>query len=346
MPATKKRTEVVVGAFILTGMVLLGGLVLQFGRFGEKLRGHYPLTIVFDDASGVIKGSEVRMGGARIGKVASLPELNEAVRVEVELSINSAIRIPKGSVFQINSATLLGDKLIVVIPPEDKNGGSIEEGSRLEGAGLTGLEAIQNNAETVTRDVVRIIKEAEETFGKVDEAVVDIRTASARMRESMDKIHSSMLSEKNLKNIDSTLENFSSAAARWNAASSKFEPTLEEARDTIAEIKKAAAGAETTLKSADDAIQRLKPSIEKIPKAVDELTATTKKAGDTLDRIKRGEGMLGAMATDNDVALDFKAFMKNLKQHGIFRYKDTASQGPAEKQEEKKSWPKFGNRNR
>ncbi len=155
MPATKKRTEVVVGAFILTGMVLLGGLVLQFGRFGEKLRGHYPLTIVFDDASGVIKGSEVRMGGARIGKVASLPELNEAVRVEVELSINSAIRIPKGSVFQINSATLLGDKLIVVIPPQDKNGGSIEEGSRLEGAGLTGLEAIQNNAETVTRDVVR-----------------------------------------------------------------------------------------------------------------------------------------------------------------------------------------------
>ncbi|RYD23175.1 MAG: MCE family protein, partial [Verrucomicrobiaceae bacterium] len=204
MPAPKKLTEVVVGAFMLTGLLLLGGLVIQFGRFGEKLRGHYPLTIVFDDASGVIKGSEVRMGGARIGKVAKLPQLNEAVRVEVELSVTSAIRIPAGSTFQINSATLLGDKLIVVVPPDDKNGQYIEPGSRLEGAGLTGLEAIQNNAETVTKDVVRIIKEAEETFGKVDAAVVDIRTASARMRESMDKIHSSMLSEKNLRNIDAT----------------------------------------------------------------------------------------------------------------------------------------------
>lgn len=346
MPTTKKRTETVVGLFILIGLVLLGGLIVQFGRFGEKLRGHYPLTVVFDDASGIIKGSEVRMGGARIGKVASLPELNEAVRVEVELSINSAIRIPAGSAFQINSATLLGDKLIVVVPPVDKNGAAIEPGSRLEGAGLTGLDAIQNNAETVTRDVIRIIKEAEETFGKVDDAVVDIRTASAQMRESMNKINSSMLSEKNLKNFDATLENFSAAAARWNEASGKFEPTLEEARGTIAEIKKAAAGAETTLKSADDAIQKLKPSIDRIPKAVDELTATTKKAGDTLDRIKRGEGMLGAMATDNDVAMDFKTFMRNLKDHGILRYKNSAPQAAGQKQEDKKSWPKFGNRNR
>ncbi|RYD25092.1 MAG: MCE family protein, partial [Verrucomicrobiaceae bacterium] len=226
MPAAKKRTEVVVGTFILIGMLLLGGLVLQFGRFGEKLRGHYPLTIVFDDASGVIKGSEVRMGGARIGKVTSLPELNEAVRVEVELSINSAIRIPKGSSFQISSATLLGDKLIVVMPPQDKNGGTIKEGSRIEGAGLTGLDAIQNNAENVTKDVLRIIKEAEETFGKVDQAVVDIRTASTQMREAMNKINGTMLSEKNLRNFDSTLENFSAAAGRWNAASNKFEPTL------------------------------------------------------------------------------------------------------------------------
>lgn len=346
MPAARKRTEVVVGLFILTGMVLLGGLVLQFGKFGDRLRGQYPLTVVFDDASGVIKGSEVRMGGARIGKVASLPELNDAVRVEVELSISSAIRIPVGSIFQINSATLLGDKLIVVVPPREKNGAFIAAGSRIEGAGLTGLDAIQNNAETVTRDVLRIIKEAEETFGKVDEAVVDIRAASTQMRESMNKINGSMLSDKNLRNFDSTLENFSAAAARWNEASGKFEPTLEEARDTIAEIKKAAAGAETTLKSADDAIQKLKPSIDRLPKAVDELTATTRKAGETLDRIKRGEGMLGAMATDNDVAVDFKTFMRNLKEHGILRYKNSAPQSAGQKPEEKKSWPRFGNRNR
>ena len=130
MPAPKKRTEVLVGLFLFIGLVMLGGLVLQFGKFSDRLRGHYSLTVVFDDASGVIKGSEVRMGGARIGRVASLPELNDAVQVEVKLTITAAIRIPAGSTFQINSATLLGDKLIVVIPSDDRSSGFIAADSR------------------------------------------------------------------------------------------------------------------------------------------------------------------------------------------------------------------------
>lgn len=335
MPAAKKRTEVYVGLFLFIGLTLLGGLVMQFGKFREQLRGHYELTVVFDDASGVIKGSEVRMGGARIGKVASLPELNEAVRVEVELAINSSIRIPTGATFQINSATLLGDKLIVVVPPDDKSNGTIAPGSRLEGAGLTGLDAIQNNAETVTKDVLRIIKQAEATFGKADEAVADLRASSAHLREATNKINGSMLADQNLKRFDSTMENFASIAERWNATSAKLEPTVDEAREAIASVRKAADGVDQTMEAADRAIADIKPSLEKIPKAVDQITATTRKAGDALDRMKAGEGLLGALASDNDVALDAKAFFRNLRQYGILRYKD----GVSKQQEKAKDKP-------
>lgn len=345
MPVAKKRTEVLVGLFIFTGLILLGGLVLQFGKFGERLRGHYELTVVFDDASGVIKGSEVRMGGARIGKVTSLPELNEAVRVEVTLSINSSISIPMGSKFQINSATLLGDKLIVIIPPINRNSGMIDPDSRLEGAGLSGLDAIQSNAETVTTDVVRIIKDAEHTFKKVDEAVVDMRNASTQIREATGKINNSMLSDANLDRFSRSLENLSIASERWNATSGKLEPTLDEARAAIVDIRRAAAGAETTLTSANQAITDLKPSLERIPKAVDQLTTTTRKAGDALDRIKAGEGLLGALASDNDVTVDFKTFMKNLKDYGILRYKNSVS-APERAKKQEKTQPRFGNKNR
>lgn len=346
MPAAKKRTEVYVGLFIFTGLILLGGLVLQFGRFGEKLRGHYDLTVVFDDASGVIKGSEVRMGGARIGKVISLPELNDSIRVEVQLSINSSIKIPADSKFQITSATLLGDKLIVVTPPEQRSGGTIEPDSRLEGAGLTGFDAIQNNAETVTEDVLRIMKEAEVTFGKVDAAVVDIHQASTQMREAANKINTAMLSEENLKRFDSTLANFASAAERWNATSAKFEPTVDEAREAIAEIKKAAAGAETTLATANQAIEEVRPALKRIPPAVDELAATTRKAGHVLDGVTEGKGMLGSMFTDDEIAMDLKTFMRNLKDYGVLRYKNRPPAVEAQGQEKKKSAPRFGGPNR
>lgn len=331
MSAPKKRTEVFVGLFLFTGLVLLGGLVLQFGKFTDRWRGHYPLTIVFDDASGVIKGSEVRMGGARIGEVASLPELNDAVKVEVELSIRAAIRIPAGSTFQINSATLLGDKLIVVIPSDDRTGGFIAPASRLTGAGPTGLDALQNNAEIVSRDVLRILKEAEATLLKMDGAVDEIKGASKQFGEAVGKINGTVLSGENLANFDSTLDNLAATTARWKETSGKLEPTLAEARDAIQAVKTAAAGAEKTLKSADQTLADVKPALNRLPKAVDQFSSTVGKAGDALDRMKKGEGMLGALATDNDVALDFKSFMRNLRQYGIFRYRDSVSKPPEKK---------------
>ncbi len=337
MPAPQKHTEVYVGLFILAGLVMLGGLVLQFGRFRERWTGQYPLTIVFDDASGVIKGSEVRMGGAHIGEVADVPKLNDAVKAEVPLSINDTIRIPVGSSFRINSATLLGDKLIVVVPPADQSDGSIAAGSRLQGAGLTGLDAIQNNAEELSHEVLRIIKEAEKTFAKVDKAVVEIRDAGGQLRAAMDKVNARMLSEDNLARFDRTLENLATTSGRWNATSEKLDPVVAEAREAIAEVKKAVATADGTLRSADRAIADLKPSLEKIPKAVDEVRATASKAGKTLDHINAGEGMLGAMATDNDVAFDFKTFMRNLKNYGILNYKNPGSRADKSDGEEKDS---------
>ena len=140
MGESKRRTELWVGVFVFIGLALLGGLTVQFGRFGDRLRGKYQLVVVFDDASGLIKGSEIRMGGARIGKVAEHPELNANVKVQVVMNIDEPIRIPENSMIQIASATLLGDKMIVITPPEGGNttGRFIQPGAVLRGGGPSG----------------------------------------------------------------------------------------------------------------------------------------------------------------------------------------------------------------
>jgi phospholipid/cholesterol/gamma-HCH transport system substrate-binding protein len=328
MPLEKKRTELMVGLFLLIGFGLLGGLVLQFGKFSDRLRGQYTLTVVFDDASGVIKGSEVRMGGAKIGQVADLPELNDSVQVEVLLAIRSSIRIPQGSTFQINSATLLGDKLIVVIPPVDRGLGFIAPDSRLAGGASTGLDALQSNAESLGKDVSRIIQRAEATFNKVDSAVNDIQSASQQLNTALVKINQSLLTEKNIACFDTTLQNLATTTTQWKSSSSKLEPALDEARLAIQAIQEAATGAEKTLNSADQALADAKPALKRLPKAVDEFASTAAKAGEALDRMKRGEGLLGALATDNGVALDAKAFMRNLREYGILLYRNPGSEPP------------------
>jgi phospholipid/cholesterol/gamma-HCH transport system substrate-binding protein len=324
MGESKRKTELWVGVFVFIGLALLGGLTVQFGRFGDRLRGKYQLVVVFDDASGLIKGSEIRMGGARIGKVAEHPELNANVKVQVVMSIDEPIRIPENSMIQIASATLLGDKMIVITPPQGGNttGRFIQPGAVLRGGGPSGLDAIQNNAEAVSRDARRLMQEAESTFLKLDSAVDDIRIVTGRLAETMEKINGSILSEANLKRIDGTLANLESATGEWAKASVGLEPTIADAREAIQAIEKAAASADGTFVRAGDRIDQLEPALRDVPKAVASISRAADKAGQALDRVESGEGLLGTLAYDREVSDDARAFIRNLKQQGILRYRD------------------------
>lgn len=315
MASSERRTELVVGIFFFTGFVLLAGLIVQFGRFGDRIKKHYQVTVVFDDASGVIKGSEVRMGGAKIGKVADQPELNEAVKVQVVLSIDERIRIPSGSAIQIASASLLGDKLIIITPPEEKNGLFIAPGQTLLGGRPGGLEAIGDQALAVTTEVRRLMKNSEGTLIKIDSAVDDLRAVTGRLGETVEKVNVSILSDKNLANVDGTIANLQDVTAEWKKASAELQPGLAEAREAIRSIQKAADGADQT-------IAELRPAFKKVPKAVDSISSAADEAKVAIRKVSQGDGLLGTLAYDKDVSTDASTFIRNLRQRGILRYRD------------------------
>src|SRR5258708_11594813 len=108
-----------VGAFVFVGLAMLGALVVQFGRLGEGFKTYYSLTIRFTDASGLLKGSDVLLAGARIGKVADGPRMGrEGHGVDVPLTNYDYIKIPDGSKFTVGSSGLLGDRFVnVTMPP-------------------------------------------------------------------------------------------------------------------------------------------------------------------------------------------------------------------------------------
>jgi phospholipid/cholesterol/gamma-HCH transport system substrate-binding protein len=317
MGESSRKTELWVGLFVFIGLALLGGLIVQFGRFGDRMHGKYLIMVVFDDASGLIKGSEIRMGGARIGKVEEHPELNSDVKVRVVMSIDEPIHIPENSMIQIASATLLGDKMIVITPPppSETTGRYLEPDAVVRGGGPSGLDAIQNNAESISRDARKLMEDAGVAFKKVDAAIDDIRAVTGRLSTTLDKVNDSLLSEKNLKNIDGTLANFEKASA-------ELTPAVTEARDAIAAFQKASNSAQGTFANADKRIDELKPALEEVPKAVASLSRAADKAGKAIDRAEQGDGLLGTLAYDQHVSDDAKVFIRNLRQQGILRYRD------------------------
>lgn len=322
MSTQGKKSEVLVGLFLLIGLMVLGGLILQFGRFGDRFRDYYSISVVFDDASGLIKGSDVRMGGAKIGKVAQRPELNDKLKVQVELLIDDRVKIPVESGFQIESSTLLGDKLVVILLPEEVGGEHIEPGTRLKGAGPSGLEALQENAVKFSEEARDMIVQAEKALENLDAAVSDIRGATGGLNQMIAKINDRVLSEDNLGRFDRSLADLEETLGGIKEAGGGLGPAVEEARAAIDSIKVAADGAKQTLANVDEKINALGPALEEVPGAVRSLSQVADKASGALDQMEEGDGLLGTLAYDREVSTDAKTFISNLRQHGILRYQD------------------------
>src|SRR5437588_11402454 len=108
MNRQERGLEFKVGAFVFFGLAMLGALVVQFGRLGEGLKSYYPLTVRFSDASRLLKGSDVLLVGAEIGKVAAVPRMvREGQGVDVALKIYDYINIPEACTLTRRSPGLL-----------------------------------------------------------------------------------------------------------------------------------------------------------------------------------------------------------------------------------------------
>src|SRR5438105_14551903 len=122
MKERERGLEFRVGLFVFLGLAALGALVVQFGRVGEGFKTYYNLTVNFPDASGLLKGSDVLMAGAKIGRVSGGPRLNpNGEGVLVPLRIYDFVKIPAGSKFLVGSSGLLGDRYVKVwLPPREQ----------------------------------------------------------------------------------------------------------------------------------------------------------------------------------------------------------------------------------
>jgi len=182
------RIETKVGFFVLLGLAVVAFLVVYFGRLGQGLQKFYDLQIDFPNASGLLAGADVLLGGARIGYVARDPRVLPAMQgVAVELKIREEVALPAASKFIIGSSGLLGNRFVDVLVAPDAN---LEErltpGSVVEGIRETGIEDL-------TRDSA--------------ELMADIRKAVGTLNTALERLDNTALSEASLQDLRATLTN-------------------------------------------------------------------------------------------------------------------------------------------
>jgi len=216
----ERGLEFKVGAFVFVGLAMLGALVVQFGRLGEGLKTYYPLTVRFTDASGLLKGSDVLLAGAKIGKVSGGPRMvREGQGVDVPLKIYDYIKLPEGSKFTVGSSGLLGDRFVKVVMPPGQPKAFLAPNTHISGARETGIDDLTREGGALVNDV----------------------------RSTVQKLNQETLSSQNMENLKSSMEHLNQATGALAESSKKLDGVVDQADSTMASAKKAADNLQSTI---------------------------------------------------------------------------------------------------
>jgi phospholipid/cholesterol/gamma-HCH transport system substrate-binding protein len=209
----ERGLEFKVGVFVFVGLVMLGALVVQFGRLGEGFKAYYTLTVRFNDASGLLKGTDVLLAGARIGKVAGAPRLvREGSGIAVPLKIYDYIKIPEGTKFTVGSSGLLGDRFVNVTMPPGQAKAYLPPNAYVSGARETGIDDITREGGALLTDV----------------------------RGTVQKLNQETLSTQNMQNLKASMEHLNQATSALAESSKKLDGVIEQAGSTMTSAKEAA----------------------------------------------------------------------------------------------------------
>jgi phospholipid/cholesterol/gamma-HCH transport system substrate-binding protein len=119
----KKGIELMVGVFVLLGMLGLVFLALKAANLGGAGGGDtYSLTARFDNIGGLKVRAPVRTAGVTVGRVSAISLDPKTFQGLVKLDIERGYEFPKDTSAKILTAGLLGDQYIgLEAGAEEKN---------------------------------------------------------------------------------------------------------------------------------------------------------------------------------------------------------------------------------
>ncbi|MFA6029717.1 MAG: MlaD family protein [Elusimicrobiota bacterium] len=127
--------EVKVGAFVLTGLILLSVGIFLLGDFTFEKR--YALDITFSDVTGLAEDSTVKLSGVEVGKVRRIRF--EDGKVHVDVRIRKGVPVYRDAAFSVGSTGLIGSKFLQIDQGHAATG-LLQDGDLLAGVDSVSME--------------------------------------------------------------------------------------------------------------------------------------------------------------------------------------------------------------
>ena len=108
----RTNLELIVGVFMIVGILCLGYLSIKLGKVEVMGRRGYQVYAIFNDTGGLRNGSPVVIAGVDVGLVESIGLQDYEARVV--LDINPDLKIHEDAIVSIKTRGLIGEKYVQI----------------------------------------------------------------------------------------------------------------------------------------------------------------------------------------------------------------------------------------
>lgn len=227
---------IVVALSILTVSVILVGGSRLFEKFDVY-------TVKVTNAAGLETGAQVRLGGVRVGRVLNIREpAGPGDTITIELGLKQGTKLYKGTKAFITQIGFVGDIYLLLAVNETRN------------------ELIPTGSRIPSEDPV----EFNLIMAKVDAIAVSVDT----LVKNLNKV----LSDKNIKEMESLFENVNKLSVTVTATMTNLQTVLVEVeglvKDNKGEVAQLVKQAHTDLKKAEELLQSLNKTVKSVDRTV------------------------------------------------------------------------------
>ncbi len=334
------------GLFVILSLVV--GVAVVIGISSERLlfddAVYYKAS--FDDAQGLRKGQQVRIGGVSAGEVTAIRFPDDArtkkVVVVFEIRGKYAERIRENSIVKIDSKGVLGDKMLAITP------GTSDQPMIAPWGWVP-----SRRTRDVMEQAANAVAQAEEALGRVNRAIGllaseevarDVRETAANIRDITHAINHGEGAANALLHDPRTRDNLNSALAGLAATSRELSGASHEIRTMLGEVRtghgalhaliyeRDGAQAVASLGRAADEIATLMHDVrteqgllhsliytDEQANLLANLTETSAGVRQIVSDLRAGRGTIGALLVDPSVYEDLKRVVGNVGRSRALR---------------------------
>jgi phospholipid/cholesterol/gamma-HCH transport system substrate-binding protein len=300
------NTETRVGIFILIAIGVFLYLSINIRAFRFDKHQYYTYKAYFDDTGGLTTKSPVKIAGVDVGWVDTINLLDNG-KAEIVMRVSKDNKLAKNAYAMIHQDGLIGAKTLEIDPGSPATG-YVLPGGTLAMPGKTPasvgelLDQFRDIAATI-QDITFSLKSvfaSKQGEENLKTALNSIAKASNRIADFSEVLQRTM--HKNEDNLNVMLADFRSTAETFKSRVPEIADSFRNGMDTLS-------------KDLGQAGKNASGAFEQIEDTAVQARDTFREAGQVVEKINTGKGLIGKLVNEDETYTDIKKTIKGFKNY-------------------------------